>query len=113
MKRLMSLLLGTLCAVCLVFGAACKPKPKTPELGLAISQETATIDITQGPTLQLSATVTASGNYVFSWTSSNKNVANVHPTSGLVTAVTAARLLLPFPYAKRAPLRSLTASPAL
>lgn len=85
----MSLLLGTLCAVCLVFGAACKPKPKTPELGLAISQETATIDITQGPTLQLSATVTASGNYVFSWTSSNKNVANVHPTSGLVTAVTA------------------------
>ena len=89
MKRLMSLLLGTLCAVCLVFGAACKPKPKTPELGLAISQETATIDITQGPTLQLSATVTASGNYVFSWTSSNKNVANVHPTSGLVTAVTA------------------------
>lgn len=89
MKRLMSLLLGTLCAVCLVFGAACKPKPKTPELGLAISQETATIDITQSPTLQLSATVTASGNYVFSWTSSNKNVANVHPTSGLVTAVTA------------------------
>lgn len=85
----MSLLLGTLCAVCLVFGAACKPKPKTPELGLAISQETATIDITQSPTLQLSATVTASGNYVFSWTSSNKNVANVHPTSGLVTAVTA------------------------
>ena len=55
----------------------------------AISQETATIDITQSPTLQLSATVTASGNYVFSWTSSNKNVANVHPTSGLVTAVTA------------------------
>lgn len=89
MKKLASLLLGTVLAVCLVFGAACTKKPKEKELGLEISQETATIDITQSPTLQLGATVQASGNYVFSWSSSNKNVATVHPTSGLVTAVSA------------------------
>lgn len=90
MKRLTGLLVGLICAICLVFGvAACNTDPGESGLGLKISQETADIDITQSSTLQLSATVEKSGNYVFSWTSSNKNVATVHPTSGLVTAVSA------------------------
>ena len=90
MRKFLTLLLGTVCALCLTIGvAACNSTPEDADLGLSISQETATIDITQSSTLQLSATVTAGGSYVFSWTSSDKNVATVHPTSGLVTAVSA------------------------
>ena len=68
---------------------ACNNEPPASEgLGLAVSKEEATIDITKQNTLQLTASVQAQGNYVYSWSSDNREVATVN-ASGLVTAVAA------------------------
>ncbi len=86
MKKFLTCLISIALAVCMgVTVAACKKdKPSgNTAVELTISKETATIDITEENTLQLSASVKPQGDYMFSWSSDNKSVATVD-ANGLV-----------------------------